>query len=478
MSSSVLTEIDTGVKETKKVVEDLQGLSKKISKVKDAGTSLKNIKSIIDSSAFSNLSMGLSSVSAILGIVSMFSGGKSSTDQILDAISGVDNKIDNLQDLIIGKFDLMFDKISDEIRVTSLLSKCSEIDASVRHLNIFLNAKNDGERVKAIEELCSGGTKHLYDTAELINDELHGKLHPDHLGLMAVRSSSSNGDAKAVLDLYLQLFNYLESAIIINNFIDVIEKLKTKNIELPDIEDTRNLIEMNITEENQSQIGDSLSYNQKFYGPIFATLEKYSEDTIDKCLRDVKSNITSYLEIEIIPKIKSDDSVQISKDIISNLEKKFSWLSHISIVYDSMSGFKKHIVSNSGTGGYITFFRKKLHGKTEKNIVVIYANPDKKIDVKSIDRKISVTYTVIPTHGMVPRSNTINTYAEEFDWNYHSMSLQEAVKKIRAKNNNTSAVIWMGKRHSHTHCEISKNFKIDNQWHYSKKSPYSIGIFE
>jgi len=143
-----------------------------------------------------------------------------------------------------------------------------------------------------------------------------------------------------------------------------------------------------------------------------------------------------------------------------------------------MTGYTKHIISENGTGGYITFFRKKLHGKTEKNIVIIFANPDVKIDVKTIDRNITVNKIITPTHGMVPRTKSIQINAEEFNWHSEGKSLHEAVEKIKNKNANTQAVIWMGQRKSHTHYEISSNFKVESQWHYSKNSPYSIGIFQ
>ena len=75
MTNDVLNTIDSCVSGTK-AVKDLESFSEKVSKINNPGASLKKLKSIIDSSAFSHLSAGLSAVSAILGIISMFSGEK------------------------------------------------------------------------------------------------------------------------------------------------------------------------------------------------------------------------------------------------------------------------------------------------------------------------------------------------------------------------------------------------------------------
>lgn len=478
--SDVLSTIDSCVSDTKGVIKDLEDFSKSVSKLKDAGTSIKKLKNIIDSNAFSKISAGFSGASALLGVISMFTGGKSSTQQILDAISGIDNKIDNLEDLIVGKFDLVLDKISDDIRVTGLLEKCSHIDAAVAHFKLYLTAENDDIRSEAISHLCNESTtQNLYSACSLILDELEGKLHADQKGIMSLRSDSANGDAKAVIDLYNQLFRYAQSAMVICSFIKIASLLSEKNIPLADLSSVREQIEVHLSQDEQQTIGSAVEYDVLFYQPVFNELQNDTDTTVDNCLKNAKENITKYLDVEVLPRIKTDESTEISKEIIANLEKKYSWLGHAAITYDAMTGFTKHIVSGSGNGGYVTFFRKKLHGKTEKNIVSIYTNPDKSdLDADKLTRNIEITYMITPTHGMVPKYATVRKDAEQFDWNKHNMSLKEAVSKIRKENNNSKAIIWMGKRHSHTHCEVSNNVRVTRQWHYSKDSPYSIGIFE
>lgn len=392
-SNSTLSTLDDVGKQFKNSVDALNTF-KKESKDWEKKGGLTDMAKILDSESLSKLSSSLGVIGATFGIISLFTGGESDTDKILDAISKVNSNINSLTDLMVDKFDHLENLIEEEFLKQDIRDASSHILSLALRTNQFLVAKNDGLRREAIKKLKSYTSSDIDISSLRLGMIINGQGNYEE-SIFGVTSKSSYGDIGQINRIGHNLLFYLEVAIILDVFISTILDVPENDLlSLPGILNEDGLLyedhdfsDLKIPKHIAESVMSKLKTTLDFYQPILQNLGENWKKAINNCEQNVKSYMNKYLNTEIFSSLKVEDGV--AKSVREKLDKKYQWLDFLVIIYDNITGYNKHYIrgKNHESNHY---FHQQIHNSEMANIVVAFSEKDDEFKIGNISTEVKM----------------------------------------------------------------------------------------
>ncbi|NEO52417.1 MAG: hypothetical protein F6K54_04580 [Okeania sp. SIO3B5] len=409
-----MDEIKEGVEEAKNILDTFAGDSKNSSAIQ---RSLNLTSALAKLSGMSNV---LGGAGAILGLVNIFVGGPSDTEQILAAISKLSKKIDELKEHIDEKFEHL-DKMTENVSAReSFYSATGYLDSFTKNIEILENYQNHSaqevEIVRSALKQDDGAYSKILEKANNLVDILTS-TGTISLNILDTTLDITDGDLGIMIDVFNSCYYYLLKAARLYAIMLTLYEEEHSNSEKTSEETVvaiANIVEHNF-QEKFSKCNDYLQQIKNNY------TEENNNIKFKKWVKKTSEKLIDQLQPE--PDEWKKDGT--ANKICQELSKKFFCYEILVVVYRPYEEHQEYGHIKLGNPNRYVFF----HNKKRLNILIgwsvrkslqtqseakTYLDKNRQIleELNNFKQKYyKDTYTYSPTAAKNPIKHAYSKYA-------------------------------------------------------------------
>lgn len=427
------------VEKTVDVVQQINRFNNSINIGKN-GKDLNKVINVLTGSSLSKLSASLGLVGATFGVISLFTSSKSTDEIIIDMLGDLEDKIDSLQSLMLGQFEHL-EAVVEKVGANETLSSAfAKIDSVKYTLDSFLTASSEEKRHAHLEILRQNKSMKMRDAVleimQTVNDgELYNNVYDANL-------NSSYGDSVSVQNIGVTLNYYLNLAKLIGDFLDCLHIIPQDKWCSIEIKEGQNPLD-SVPDEYLSKLECALEINTEFHAKFISKNEEKWLSVLEKSKNECSDYIEKFLKTELFPKVSAKEHKRSVNDIVNGLSVKWGWLDFFAVVYDDVTGFKRHAMSGLSNGRH-TYFRESV-AKGKVNIVVAWKDKDEPEKGSTHNTKVSYDYTTMKSNGFFNKKVKEN-YTGNAEKYKHWHELTDVLNTLVDNRPNNNRFIWVAEK--------------------------------
>lgn len=385
MTELTLTKVSTVVTDTKKVTDNIKSMAKHAEKITKGVSQFDNVRKYISYvKKVGKISSALGIVGSGISLLMVFVG-EDDEDEVTRGIKQIQEQISDLRQHLDNQFELLPKKTDISNAKTAIMRDLSVIDTASENMRRYREAKETGNSFDIFEtNLLNTDSNELQNAVKNLREYCSADAL---IPLLSLLYSVSYGNVMEIYRLGHLILSHAVISASVDGMVTVLQHTQKKR------DQGKTVTDKDVTSWQQ-QVAS-------LYQDDIVAIADEVELWLDNCLKNHKTNITRFMNEEVLKTISVSEAVsdkamgsgyvRASIQIMKALSNQFSWYHFAVIAYEPVAGYSKHGFHSKGSN-VKSFWRQEMK------------DGDANIIIRWLGRKASDPSLSTQTHVTAPHS--------------------------------------------------------------------------